>query len=71
MNVEGDVSEAQGFEVDLAWYPAENWAITSAISLNDTGLIDTLDPAGFGDTAVEGTPMIGARKFTFADSRAV
>ena len=68
VNVEGETSEAQGFEIDFAWHPGEHWTITSAVSLNDTGLINDLDPEGFGNVARAGVPMIGARRFTLAGS---
>ncbi len=70
VNVDGETAGATGLEVDILATPTERWTFTSAISINDTGLARDLG-VGFDPLAVEGTEMVGARKFTFAASGAI
>ena len=32
-------ADISGFEVDVLWYPADNWTIAAALSLNDTEIV--------------------------------
>ncbi len=33
-------ADISGFEADILWYPADNWTIAAAISLNDTEIVN-------------------------------
>ena len=67
VNVEGDVAESNGIEVDILATPTERWTLSAAISVNDATLTRDLG-LGFDPGAVDGAELPGARKFTFAAS---